>query len=313
MGKQEFERSYWSTSILAEQGSYLRGSGNDSVGDTATTTNEKTINAFGHPSKKARLEFSNILEIHVGDEGCFLVPVNRITERSKVLRGHHLQQAEDGDEIPIINMPKEDRFLFDIYLQVVYQNEVILPTNVDEAQDPHWMVRAMIRTYMLAERLEDMTTCNIIIDGLIEFCSRHELALNGEDWKLIFQGDYKGSVLRKLAVDFCVIATQPEFLKTQMRHMPLEMAITCVGRFADLRHEMLMQVDRDETPYTITALIDLNLCERYHCHDESCLPCSAPTRETKPEAPKSRRNSSAGSEECSDLDSYYSAEQQQLE
>jgi hypothetical protein len=225
-----------------------------------------------------------------------------------------MQQATmEGDEIPIINLPKEERFLFDIYLQVAYQNEVILPTNVDEAQDPHWSARAMIRTYMLAERLEDMTSCNIIINGLIDFCSRHELALNGEDWKLIFQGDYKGSVLRKLAVDFCVIATQPEFLKTQMRHMPLEMAITCVGRFADLRHEMLMQVDRDETPYTITALIDLNLCERYHCHDESCLPCSAPTRETKPEAPKSRRDSSAGSEECSGLDSYYSAEQQQLE
>lgn len=311
MGKQEFERSYWSTSTLAEQASYLRGSGNHSVGDTTTTTNEKTINAFGHPSKKARLDFSNILEIHVGDEGCFLVPVNRITERSKVLRGHYLQQAEDGDEIPIINLPKEDRFLFDIYLQVVYQNEVILPLHVDEAQDPHWSARAMLRAFMLASKMEDITSCNIIVDGLIEFCSRHELALNGEDWKLIFQGDYKGSVLRKLAVDFCVIATQPEFLKTRLRQMPLEMAIDCVGRFADLRHEMLMQVDRDETPYTMTTLMDLDLCERYHQHNESCPPCSMSTRESKREASIRRRDSSANSEECSDLDSYYSAHQQQ--
>jgi hypothetical protein len=166
---------------------------------------------------------------------------------------------------------------------------------------------------MLSERLEDMTSCNIIIDDLIEFCSHHELALNGEDWKLIFQSDYKGPVLRKLAVDFCVIATQPEFLKTQLRQMPLEMAIDCVGRFADLRHEMLMQVDRDETPYTITALIDLNLCERYHQHDKSCLPCSKPTRESEREESTSRRDSSASSEECSDLDSYYSAQQQQWE
>jgi hypothetical protein len=227
------------------------------------------------------------------------------------LRGHYLQQTTlDGDEIPIIDLPKEDRFLFDIYLQVVYQNEVILPSSVDEARDPHWSVRAMIQTYMLAERLRDMTSCNIIIDGLIEFCSRHELALEGEDWKLIFQSDYKGSVLRKLAVEFCVIATQPEFLKTQLRQMPLEMAIDCVGRFADLRHEMLMQVDRDETPYTITTMVDLDLCERYHQHDESCPPCSKPTRESGREASISRGDSSASREECSDLDSYYSAQQQ---
>jgi hypothetical protein len=310
MGKQEFERSYWSTSTLAEQGSYSKGSENESVRDSTSTTSEKAANAVGRSGRKARLDFNNILEIRVGDEGCFLVPVNRITDRSKVLRGHYLQQATmEGDEIPIVDLPKEDRFLFDIYLQVVYQNEVILPLSVDEARDPHWSVRAMIRTYMLAERLEDMTSCNIIVDGLVEFCSRHELALNGEDWKLIFEGEYKGSVLRKLAVDFCVIATQSDFLKTQMRQMPLEMAIGCVGRFADLRHEMLMQVDRDETPYIITALIDLDLCERYHQHDKSCPPCSKPTRESKSKAPISRRDSSASSEECSDLDSYYSAQQ----
>lgn len=282
------------------------------MGDTTTTTSEKAINAIENSGKKARLDFNNILEIRVGDEGCFLVPVNRITERSKVLRGHYLQQTTlDGDEIPIIDLPKEDRFLFDIYLQVVYQNEAILPLSVDEARDSHWSVRAMIQTYILAERLEDTTSCNIIVDELIEFCSRHELAFNGEDWKLIFRSDDKGSVLRKLAVDFCVIATQPEFLKTQLRQMPLEMAINCVGRFADLRHEMLVQVDRDETPYIITALVDLDICERYHQHDESCPPCSTSTRESKSEASISRRDTSASSEECSDLDSYYSARQRQ--
>jgi hypothetical protein len=311
MGEQEFGRSYWSTSTRAEQGSYSRGSRDSPERDTTTTSHDKPVNVIQKSGKKARLDFNNILEIRVGDEGCFLVPVNRITERSKVLRGRYLQQAMmDGEEIPITDLPKEDRFLFDIYLQVVYQNEVILPSSVDEARDPHWSVRAMIQTYMLAERLRDMTSCNIIIDGLIEFCSRHELALEGEDWKLIFQSDYKGSVLRKLAVEFCVIATQPEFLKTQLRQMPLEMAIDCVGRFADLRHEMLMQVDRDETPYTITTMVDLDLCERYHQHDESCPPCSKPTRESGREASISRGDSSASREECSDLDSYYSAQQQ---
>lgn len=307
MGEHEFDRSHWSTSTLAEQGSYSRGSRDSSERETTTTTSyEKATNAAGDSSKKTRLDFNNILEIRVGDEGCFLVPVNRITKRSKVLRDHYLQQAGNGDEIPIIDLPKEDRFLFDIYLQVVYQNEVILPLHVDETQDPHWSIRAMIRTYMLADRMEDTTSCNILVDGLIEFCSRHELVFEVDDWKLIFHGDYKGPVLRKLAVDFCVIATQPDFLKTQMCQMPLEMAIDCVGKFADLRHEMIKKVGRDETPYAITALLDLDICERYHQHSESCPPCSTSARESK-RASVHRRDSSASSEECSELDSYYSA------
>lgn len=313
MGEHEINRSYWSTSTLTEQGSYSRGSRDSFERDTTTTaTTEKAISAARHRGKKARLDFNNILEIRVGEEGCFLIPVNRITERSKVLRGHYLQQAGNGDEIPIIDLLKEDRFVFDIYLQAVYQNEVILPLHVDEAQDPHWSVRAMIRAFMLAERMEDMTSCNILVDGLIEFCSRHELVFESEDWKVIFHGEYKGPILRKLAVDFCVIATQPDFLKTQMRQMPLEMAVDCVGRFADLRHEMIKKVDRDESPYAITALLDLDICERYHQHSESCPPCSTSARESKQrEASVHRRDSSASSEECSELDSYYSQQQQQ--
>ncbi|KAM0707785.1 hypothetical protein Q7P35_004434 [Cladosporium inversicolor] len=314
MGKHEFERSYWSTSTLAEQNSYSRGRRGNPVSNTSTTTtNEKDVSAAGRSVKKARLDFNSILEIRVGDEGCFLVPVNRITERSKVLRDHYLQQSADGDEIPIIDLPKEDRFVFDIYLQVVYQNEVFLPLHVDEAKDPHWSIRAMIRTYMLAERLEDTTSCNILVDGLIEFCSRHDLVFEADDWKLIFHGDYKGPVPRKLAVDFCVIATHPGFLKAQMGQMPLGMAIDCVGRFADLRHEMIKKVDRDETPYAITALLDLDICERYHQHSESCPPCSTSARESKRKASIHRRDTSASSQECSELDSYYSAQQQQWE
>ena len=311
MSEQEFDRSYWSTSTLAEKGPYSRGRSDNSVRDSTTTTSEKAFNAAGRSGKKARLDFNNILEIRVGDEGYFLVPANRITQRSKVLRRHYLQQAAEGDEIPIIDLPKEDRFLFDIYLQVVYQDEVILPLHVDEAKDPHWVIRAIIRAYMLAERLQDMTSCNYLVDGLIEFCSRHELLFDSEDWKLIFHDDYKGLVLRKLAIDFCIIATEPEFLKTHMRQMPAEMAIDCVAKFADLRHEMIKKIDRDQTPYAITTLVDLDLCEHYHQHDESYPPCSPSTREAQREPSNHRRSSSASSEECSDLDSYYSAQQQQ--
>jgi len=315
MGEQEFDRSYWSTSTLAVQGSYSRGDSGDSERPTSSSNNWKAISTAGRPGTKTRLDFNNILEIHVGEEGCFLVPVNRITQRSeffsKLFKDHCLQEGTVEDEIPVMDLPKEDRFLFDIYLQVVYQDEVILPLHVDEAEDPHWSVRAMIRTYMLADRLKDMTSCNIIIDGLIEFCSRHEVVLESDDWKAIFHADCKIPVLRKLAVDFCVIVTQPEFLKTQMRQMPTEMAIDCVARFADLRHETLMKVARDETPYTVTSLVDLDICKRYHQHDERCPSCPPLTREAELGTSIRRRDSTASRGKSSVFDSYYSAQQDQ--
>jgi hypothetical protein len=316
MGEQQFDRSYWSTSTLAEQSPHSRGKSGDSGNSERTSTSssqEKAANVAGRSSKKARLDFNNILEIHVGDEGCFLVPVNRITQRSEFFRDKYdsLQRTTVGDEIPVVGLPKEDRFLFDIYLQVVYQDEVILPLHVDEASDPHWSIRAMVRTYMLADGFKDVTSCNIIVDGLIEFCSRHDLVFESGDWNVIFRGDHKVPVLRKLAVDFCVLATQPEFSKTQMRQMPEDMAIDCVARFADLRHGMLMQVARNERPYSITSLADLDLCERYHQHDESCPPCPTLTRESKRKTSIRRRDSSASSEQASELNSYYSAQQDQ--
>jgi hypothetical protein len=313
MGEQQFASSYWSISTLAEQSSHSRGDSGDSERISASSNKENAINAASHPGKKARLDFNNILEIHVGDEGCFLVPVNRITQRSGFFRDQYqcLLRVADGDEIPVVDLPKEDRFLFDIYLQVIYQDEVILPLHMDEAEDPHWSIRAMIRTYMLADRYKDMTSCNIIVDSLIEFCSRQDLAFDSDDWKLIYHGDYKGRVLRKLAVDFCVIATQPDFLKSQMRQMPAEMVIDCVARFADLRHEMLTKVDRDETPYSITSLSDLDLCEQYHQHSESCPPCPMLTQKSMDEMSIRRRDGSANSEKSLGFDSYYSAQQDQ--
>lgn len=85
------------------------------------------------------------------------------------------------------------------------------------------------------------------------------------------------------------------------------MAIDCVARFADLRPEMLLKIiDWDETPYTITTLIDLDLCEHDHRHDESCPPCFTSTQEAKCGASSQRRSSLAGSEEGLDVDSYCS-------
>jgi len=313
MGEQQFAASYWSTSTLAKQSSHSRGNSGDSERISTSSNQEKAISAAIRPSRKARLDFNNILEIHVGDEGCFLVPMNRIAQRSGFFRDQYeyLLRVADGDEIPVVDLPKEDRFLFDIYLQVVYQDELILPLHVDEAENAHWSIRAMIGTYMLADRYKDITSRNIIVDGLIEFCSRQGLAFDSDDWKLIYQGDYKGRVLRKLAVDLCVMATQPDFLKTQMRQMPAEMAIDCVARFADLRHEMLKKVDRDETLYSITSLSDLDLCERYHQHSESCPPCPMLTQESRDEMSIRRRDSSANSEKSLGFDSYYSAQQDQ--
>lgn len=304
MAEQTFDRSNWSTSTLAEQRSCSKGDE-----DTSTTSShEKAINAAGRSGKKARLDFTNVLEIRVGEEGCFLVPENRLTQRSEVFRDRYLQQAKGGEEIPVVDLPDEDRFLFDIYLQVVYQDEVVLPLRVDEAEDPHWCIIAMVGAYMLADKLKDKASSNIIVDSLIDFCSRHDLALESNDWNAIFLGNYKGSVLRKLAVDCCVMVTQPEFLKSQLRQMPAEMAIDCVARFADLRHDMMVQVTRDESPYAITSLSELDLCRHYHQHDESCPPCAKMAQESKSsDTPIRRRGSSAGSEKSSVFDDYYSA------
>jgi hypothetical protein len=182
----EFLRAHWSSSTLVEQS--LHAESHSDISELAhTSPNRKNvINTAANRRTKSRLDFTHTLEIHVGDEGCFLVPQNRITQRSKFFRDYCSQRDTEGEVMLVVYLPNQDRFVFDIYLQVVYQDEVILPLHVKEADDPHWSVTAMIRTYRLADKLQDMRFCNIIIDSLIDFCSSHGLVLVSDDWKLIF-------------------------------------------------------------------------------------------------------------------------------
>lgn len=258
-----------------------------------------TAGAYG---KRTRLDFANVLEVLVGDEGCFYIPQNRITQRSEFFRDHCQRIPLGEDEIPVIDLPAEDRFIFDIYLQVVYQDEVVLPLHVEEAKDPHWIMKVMIRTYILADKLKDRKSGNIILDGLIDFCLRHDLVFAPEDWRVIFHSEYNGGVLRKLAVDFCVLATQPDLLESQLREMPAEMATDCIAKFAYLRHDELENVAHDQASDTsATSLISLNRCINYHQHDESCPSCPSLSRSgSESKLPTYRHNSPVGSTKSSE-------------
>jgi hypothetical protein len=304
----EFLRAHWSSSTLVEESLHAESHSDTSELAHTSPNCKNVVNTAATSGTKSRLDFTHTLEIHVGDEGCFLVPQNRIMQRSEFFREHCSQRDTDGEEMLVVYLPNQDRFVFDIYLQVVYQDQVILPLHMQEADDPHWSITAMIRTYRLADKFQDMRSCNIIIDSLIDFCSSHGLVLVSDDWKLIFSDFGKESVLRTLAVDFCVIATQSDFLKTQLRSMPMEMALDCVARFADLRREMLMDLTRGEASDTPTSLDNLDRCKHYHQHSRNCPPCSGrPSAESEAKTPSSR-DSPAGSGRSSSLGSFHSAQ-----
>lgn len=257
---------------------------------------------YGTYGKRTRLDFANVLEIHVGDEGCFWVPQNRITQRSEFFWEYCLRLPLDGEEVPVIELPTGDRFIFDMYLQVVYQDEVVLPLHVEEAKDPHWGMRVMLRVYLLAEKLRDVKSGNIILDSLIDFCFHHDLVFAAEDWRLIFNSEYKGTILRKLAVDFCVLATQPDLLESQLREMPVEMATDCIAKFAHLRHDTPENVAHDEASDTsATSLISLERCINYHQHNESCPSCPSLSRSgSESQLPTHRHSSPVGSAKSSE-------------
>lgn len=272
---------------------------------------EHITNTVRYSSQKTRLDFGNVLEIHVGDEGCFWVPQNRIRQRSGFFRDYCLRLPVGVDEVPVIDLTSEDRFIFDIYLQVVYQDQVILPLHMEEAQDPHWSMTVMIRTYMLADKLKDMESSNIILDGIIEFCFHHEVVFTAEDWRLIFRGKYDGTALRRLAVDRCVLATQPEFLESQLYQMPTEMAKDCIAKFAHARHDMLEHdVDDEASDTTGASLISLDRCKNYHQHSEGSASCPSLSRsgsKSDLEPLTHRHNSPVGSVESLELEVPYPA------
>jgi hypothetical protein len=233
-----------------------------------------------------RYDLEDTFEVLVGKplaaSESFTIYTNVFTGRSGVLGKVGGQQAP-------VDLKGEDRELFQAYLNCVYfgaetieqwADELQAPIESDESDISDEAFRAkelvadvlsdkLIRLYLLAGRLGDLKTSNLVISEIIRFSYAIETIPTQIPTSLAYAATVAGNPLRKLLRDLWIYDLD-DMAKGRLyaAGFPLE----CLQ---DIAIEMLRVVREEEEDFrrNVNELCDDEVC-RYHQHDEMYPACS---------------------------------------
>ena len=149
---------------------------------------------------------SPMLKVRVGsglNAASFFVHSTLITSRSDFFKHATSQDSKENEETTVA-LPEENPDTFRRYLNLVYARQLIVTKGIMQ-----WL--KLCRLYVLAEKLQDITSKNQIIDGMCGFFNaitcrpavegRIHCGLPAEATAELYDGTTHGSGARRLLVD----------------------------------------------------------------------------------------------------------------
>ncbi|KAK4493952.1 hypothetical protein PRZ48_015138 [Zasmidium cellare] len=152
------------------------------------------------PAKRMKLDFTDTIRIDVGPQRhAFHVPRKVATSRSTLL-------ATNFKEGQAIFLPGEDVQVFSIWLQILYQGQVVVDDE-DNTLDKAHVWSLLVKTYILSTQLGDVQSTNITTDEIVRRLRYR--AFGGDEpiaqaVKYTFEHTSPDSKLRRVFVDYAV-------------------------------------------------------------------------------------------------------------
>lgn len=109
----------------------------------------------------------------------------------------------------MVDLPGHDPKTFDSYMQCVYFGTVTAPDLPEYAGTNS--ITGLIALYLLADKLEDLTTANLTIDEIIKLSEESKIIPSRRAIALAYKSTVAGSPLRKLCRDYCVHEASYEY------------------------------------------------------------------------------------------------------
>ena len=123
------------------------------------------------------------------------------------------------DQPATIELPEDDVNVFNVYMNILYRNlpeTGALQYSLNQAQksDPAETPQSLlVKTYLLADKLRDCSSANVISDALLMYWFRGKLAYMGtQAASIVSLRTLAGSPLRKLFLDFYADRTSAKAL-----------------------------------------------------------------------------------------------------
>lgn len=157
--------------------------------------------------RKSSLGFVELTDIVAGAQRQhFKVHKTVLCSRSEFFRAACSERWSKGDSSPI-ELLDQDELIFDMFLHCLLTNTVDIGS-LDEALPGEQDLRQsavvesrLIRTYILADRLRDSRTTNIIIDDIIDLYDKNETCPFPPITTLVADHTSAGSPLRRAFID----------------------------------------------------------------------------------------------------------------
>ncbi|KAK4549438.1 hypothetical protein LTR36_006435 [Oleoguttula mirabilis] len=225
----------------------------------------------------ADIDFTRAFRVLVGPEKqAFTVHHDIINRRSAFFRAASSERWTSVEKV--IELPDDKSQVFARYLQCLYNNK----TWFDDLSQPRGMtgegdfdlranrtILRLVHAYILADKLQDLKSCNLIIDRLIHDSDELQRIPNNYALNLIYNQTPKASPLRKLVVDFLVYEANAENDSYNMEDAPIEFLQEVIREDARLKNENARERVEDVFAQKVS---ELGKC-RAHQHDASHAVC----------------------------------------
>ena len=199
------------------------------------------------------------------------------TERSEFFRAARKPEWLAGDPKKPVDLKEEDPDVFNEYMNCVYFGPNALHHYTRDAEQGHHVhdlehvtYRALVRVYLLADKLQDPTTANIAIDEIIR-SSDASRTVPGTEYAHVYSRTPRNSPLQRLMRDFWIYELDPEAEKP-LDGVPREMKEDIMLEFLRVKVKHEGAAVREAFKKTLSAETKRDKC-RYHQHDEKHPRC----------------------------------------
>ena len=230
----------------------------------------------------SRYDLHSTFDVLVGSE-TFSLHTSVFTERSEFFRAARKPEWLAGNPKKLVDPEEDDTEVFSTYINCVYFGSEILKDLSDEwtsspesdrVAKARTGLRSLLQIYLLADKLQDLATANMVIDELVCFSDFVWQTPNQGDFSFVYRHTPQNSPLRKLMRDYFLHEQNTSKAEKCVQHLNR-------GLVDDIMLEVLRIKRTDKHSTVDTALkrsakskTDKDKCH-YHQHDDKhprCVP-----------------------------------------